>query len=56
MYLFIRLDITVMADWALKINKLSIPIARCEHKSKDTTPSIAWRREAWKEEVPDDLP
>ena len=28
----------------------------CGHKAKDTTPSIAWRREAWKEEALDDLP
>ena len=27
----------------------------CEHKAKDTTLS-AWRKEAWKEEVLDDLP
>ena len=27
----------------------------CGHKAKDTT-SIAWRREAWKEEALDDLP
>ena len=27
----------------------------CGHKAKDITPSIAWRREAWKEEVLDDL-
>ena len=26
------------------------------HKAKDTTSSIAWRREAWKEEAFDDLP
>ena len=26
------------------------------HKAKDITPSIAWRREAWKEEALDDLP
>ena len=25
----------------------------CESKAKDSTPSIAWRREAWKEEVLD---
>ena len=25
-------------------------------KAMDTTQSIAWRREAWKEEAPDDLP
>ena len=56
MYLFTRLDITVMVNLVLKINKLSIPTTRCEHKSNDTTPSIAWRRKAWKDEVPDDLP
>ena len=28
----------------------------CGHKAKDTTPSIAWRKEAWEEEVLDDLP
>jgi len=28
----------------------------CGHKAKDITPSIAWRREAWKEEALDDLP
>ena len=28
----------------------------CGHKAKDTTPSIAWRREACKEETLDDLP
>ena len=28
----------------------------CRHKAKDITPSIAWRRGAWKEEVLDDLP
>ena len=27
----------------------------CGHKAKDITPSIAWRREAWKEEALDDL-
>ena len=27
----------------------------CGHKAKDFTPSIAWRRDAWKEEAPDDL-
>ena len=27
-----------------------------EHKAKDITPSIDWRREAWTEEVLDDLP
>ena len=26
----------------------------CGHKAKDITPSTAWRREAWKEEVLDD--
>ena len=26
------------------------------HKAKDITPSMAWRREAWKEEALDDLP
>ena len=26
------------------------------HKVKDITPSIDWRREAWKEEALDDLP
>ena len=25
------------------------------HKAKDITPSIAWRRETWKEEALDDL-
>ena len=28
----------------------------CGRKTKDTTPSTAWRREAWKEEALDDLP
>ena len=28
----------------------------CRYKAKDITPSIAWRREAWKEEALDDLP
>ena len=28
----------------------------CGYKAKDITPSIAWRREAWKEEALDDLP
>ena len=28
----------------------------CGHKAKDITPSIAWKREAWKEEALDDLP
>ena len=28
----------------------------CWHKAKDITPSITWRREAWKEEVLGDLP
>ena len=28
----------------------------CGHKAKDITPSIAWRRKAWKEEALDDLP
>ena len=28
----------------------------CGHKTKYFTPSIAWRREAWKEEALDDLP
>ena len=28
----------------------------CGHKAKDITPSITWRREAWKEEALDDLP
>ena len=28
----------------------------CGHKAKDITISIAWRREAWTEEVLDDLP
>ena len=28
----------------------------CGYKAKDLTPSITWRREAWKEEVLDDLP
>ena len=28
----------------------------CRHKAKDITPSITWRREAWKEDVLDDLP
>ena len=28
----------------------------CGHKAKDITPSIAWRREALKEEALDDLP
>ena len=28
----------------------------CGHKASDITPSIAWRREAWKEEALDDLP
>ena len=28
----------------------------CGHKAKDITPSIAWRREAWKEEALDDFP
>ena len=28
----------------------------CGHNTKDTTPSIACRREAWKEEALDDLP
>ena len=28
----------------------------CGLKAKDITPSIAWRREAWKEEALDDLP
>ena len=27
----------------------------CRHTAKDITPSIAWRREAWKEESLDDL-
>ena len=27
----------------------------CGYKAKDITPSIAWGREAWKEEAPDDL-
>ena len=30
--------------------------AACGHKAKDITSSIAWRREAWKEEALDDLP
>ena len=28
----------------------------CRHKAKDITPSITWRREAWKEEALNDLP
>ena len=28
----------------------------CGHKAKDITPSIAWRREAWKEEAVENLP
>ena len=28
----------------------------CGHRAKDITSSIAWRREAWKEEALDDLP
>ena len=28
----------------------------CGHKARRITPSIAWRREAWKEEALDDLP
>ena len=28
----------------------------CGHKAKDITPLIAWKREAWKEEVLDNLP
>ena len=28
----------------------------CEHKAKGITPSITWRREAWKEEAQDDRP
>ena len=28
----------------------------CGHKTKDVTPSIAWKREVWKEEVLDNLP
>ena len=28
----------------------------CGHKAKDIILSIAWRREAWKEEPLDDLP
>ena len=28
----------------------------CGHKAKDNTPSIAWRREAWKEEALDHPP
>ena len=28
----------------------------CGYKAKDITPSITWRREAWKEEALDDLP
>ena len=28
----------------------------CGHTAKDISPSIAWRREAWKEEALDDLP
>ena len=28
----------------------------CRHKAKDITPSIAWRREVWKEEALDNLP
>ena len=28
----------------------------CGHKAKDITPSITWRREAWKMETLDDLP
>ena len=28
----------------------------CGYKAKDITPSIAWRREAWKEEALDELP
>ena len=30
--------------------------ATCRLKAEDITPSIAWRREAWKEEALDDLP
>ena len=29
---------------------------RAQSQYKDITPSIAWRREAWKEEALDDLP
>ena len=28
----------------------------CVYEAKDITSSIAWRREAWKEEALDDLP
>ena len=31
-------------------------VKTCGHKAKDITPSIAWRREALKEETLDDLP
>ena len=33
-----------------------VPLASCGHKDEVITPSIAWRREAWKEEALDDLP
>jgi len=41
---------------ATLISGLLLGRSACGHKAKDITPSIAWRREAWKEEALDDLP
>ena len=38
------------------LNTYISPDTTWGNKAKDITPSIAWRREAWKEEALDDLP
>ena len=42
--------------WLGVIRQLTYWDTTCEHNAKDTTPSIAWRREALKKEALDDLP
>ena len=51
-------SVGTVEDWVKKMALFSDDLkcwgawdTTCPHKAKDSTPSIAWRREAWKEEV-----
>ena len=44
------------SGWGFTVKKAATTIHKYSaHKAKDTTPSTAWSREAWKEGVLDDL-
>ena len=47
---------TLTSGLLLRRSEVLRSFTTCEHKAKGITPSIAWRREAWKEEALDYLP